>query len=161
LSDSFCLRGNLTGGFHPLTGAKLHDVFGYTHQNAKTPLASLRIGRQTTAVLVAKLKDAILCKLAVYRKKDLAGLDQIIPKLGELGRLDWEYLGGLAKKFGLKKEAVALKGNMRVFSPRRGFRLGQILRGPGSPQFSQRVEENRFANLFTIRESPVSWCGGV
>lgn len=94
---------------HP-TEAELRDVFRYAHQNAKSTLASLRIGKQTTVVVrIARLEDAILCKLAVHRKKDLKGLEQIVPKLEGLGRLDWEYLGGLAKRFGMEKEVAALK----------------------------------------------------
>ncbi len=93
---------------HP-TEPELRDVFRYTHQNAGTTLTSLRIGRQATVVRVARLEDAVLCKLAVHRKKDLEGLEQIVPKLWGLGRFDWEYLGGLAKRFGLEKGVAALK----------------------------------------------------
>lgn len=91
------------------TEAELRDIFRYAHQNARAILASLRIGKQTTVVRIARLEDALLCKLAVHRKKDLKGLEQIIPKLGELGRIDWEYLDGLAKRFGLEKEVAALR----------------------------------------------------
>ena len=93
---------------HP-TEAELRDVFQYAHQNARTILASLQIRQQTTVVRVARLEDAILCKLAVHREKDLKGLEQIVPKLEGLGRLDWEYLDGLAKRFGLEKGVAALK----------------------------------------------------
>jgi hypothetical protein len=93
---------------HP-TDANLRDVFRHTHQNARATLASLHIGQKTTVVRVARLEDAILCKLAVHREKDLKGLEQIVPKLDGLGRLDWGYLGGLAKRFGLEVGVAALK----------------------------------------------------
>jgi predicted nucleotidyltransferase len=59
-------------------------------------------------VRIARLEDALLCKLAVHREKDLKVLEQIIPKLKELGRIDWEYLSSLAKRFGLEREITAL-----------------------------------------------------
>jgi len=93
---------------HP-TEAELRDIFRYAHQNARATLTSLRMRKQATVVRIARLEDAILCKLAVHREKDLKGLELIVPKLKELGRLDWEYLGGLAKRFGLEKEVAALK----------------------------------------------------
>lgn len=93
---------------HP-TEAELRDVFRYTHQNARATLASLRIGKQTTVVRTARLEDAIVCKLAVHRTKDLKGLELIVPKLEGMGRLDWEYLGSLAKRFGMEKEVAALE----------------------------------------------------
>jgi predicted nucleotidyltransferase len=71
-------------------------------------LASLHVGKQTTVVRIARLEDALLCKLAVHREKDLKVLEQIIPKLKELGRIDWEYLSSLAKRFGLEREITAL-----------------------------------------------------
>jgi hypothetical protein len=60
-------------------------------------------------VRIARLEEAPLCKLAVHRKKDLKGLEQIIPKLEELGRIDWEYLGDLSKRFGPERRVVALR----------------------------------------------------
>jgi hypothetical protein len=93
---------------HP-TEAGLREVFRYTHQNARANLASMRIGKRTTVVRTARLEDAILCKLAVHRKKDIDGLKQIVPKLRALGRLDWGYMGDLAKRFGLEKEMMTLR----------------------------------------------------
>lgn len=96
----------LEGGILPVdfihpTEAKLRDVFHYAHRNVRTTLSSLRIGKHATVVQVARLEDVIMCKLAVHRKKDISGLEQIMPKLEALGRLDWRYLSGLAKRFGL------------------------------------------------------------
>lgn len=96
---------------HP-TRAELREVFRYTHQNAKTVLASLETGKQTTVVRVARLEDAILCKLAVRREKDVKGIEQILPRLKVLGKPDWKYLIGVAKRFGLKKEATNLRARM-------------------------------------------------
>jgi len=93
---------------HP-TEARLREIFQYTHQNARTVLATLRVRNQATAVRIARLEDAILCKLAVHREKDLEGLEQIVPELNRLNRLDWGYLGELAGKFGLKREVTALR----------------------------------------------------
>jgi hypothetical protein len=96
--------------------AKLQEIFRYAHQNATSILASLHIGKKATTVRIARLEDALLCKLAVHRKKDLEGLEQIIPKLEELGRIDWQYLSNLAKRFGLGKEITALRE--KVLTPR-------------------------------------------
>ena len=93
---------------HPVE-AKLRDVFQYAHQNAKVTLTTLRVRRGTTIVHVARLEDAILCKLAVHRRKDIETLRRIVPKLDALDRLDWEYLGELGRRFGLEKEVTALK----------------------------------------------------
>ena len=72
-------------------------------------LAELDIGGQPVKVFLARPEDAIACKLAVGRKKDLAGLSQLAPKLKELNRLDWDYLHELSKKFDLKIQIELLE----------------------------------------------------
>ncbi len=88
---------------------KVRKLFQYAHRNAKELLAELRIGQQPVKVFLAKPEDAIACKLAVSRKKDLAGLGHLVPKLKELKRLDWGYLHKLAEKFDLKKQVELLE----------------------------------------------------
>ncbi|GEM_PF-2240419 len=87
---------------------RIHKLFQYTSQNAKTVLAKLKVGSQPVTVYLARPEDTILCKLAVGRVKDLAGLKQIVPKLEELGRLDQAYMDRLARRFGLKERVKAL-----------------------------------------------------
>jgi predicted nucleotidyltransferase len=72
-------------------------------------LAELSIDSQPVRVYLARPEDAILCKLAVGRKKDLVGLKQLVPKLKELRRIDRTYLHTLAKKFDLEKEVKLLE----------------------------------------------------
>jgi hypothetical protein len=88
---------------------ELRDIFRYAHQNATAILTSLSIGGRTTVVRIARLEDALLCKLAVRREKDLKGLEQIIPRLEELARIDWKYLSNLARRFGLEREIKAFR----------------------------------------------------
>lgn len=88
---------------------KIRGLFQYASRNAKDMLAELSIGSQSVKVYLARPEDAILCKLAVGRKKDLAGLGQLIPRLEELKRIDRTYLNKLAKRFNLEKEVKLLK----------------------------------------------------
>jgi len=88
---------------------QIRELFQYVRRNAKDMLAELSIGSQPVRVYLARPDDAILCKLAVGRKKDLVGLRQLVPKLKELKRLDWVYLHKLAKRFDLGKEVKLLE----------------------------------------------------
>lgn len=88
---------------------QIRELFQYVRRNAKDMLAELSIGSQPVRVYLARPEDAILCKLAVGRKKDLVGLRQLVPKLKELKRLDWVYLHKLAKRFDLGKEVKLLE----------------------------------------------------
>lgn len=87
---------------------RIRELFQYTSRNAKTVVAKLKVGSQPVAVYLARPEDTILCKLAVGREKDLAGLKQIVPKLEEFGRLDRAYMDRLAGRFGLKERVKAL-----------------------------------------------------
>ena len=87
---------------------RIRELFQYTSRNAKTVVAELKVGSQPVTVYLARPEDTILCKLAVGRKKDLAGLKQIVPKLEELGRLDLAYIDRQAEKFGLKGQVKEL-----------------------------------------------------
>jgi hypothetical protein len=88
---------------------RIQKLFKYTSRNANAVLGTLKIRSQPVVVYVARLEDAILCKLAVRRKKDIEGLKQIVPRLERLERLDWKYLQKLADKFNLGKELKLLK----------------------------------------------------
>ena len=87
----------------------IRKLFQYTIRNAKTKLASLSIGSKPVTVYVARLEDVILCKLAVGREKDLAGLKPIVLKLEHLGGLDWGYINRLPGKFGLEKRVKLIR----------------------------------------------------
>jgi len=87
---------------------RIRELFQYTSRNAKTAIAKLSVGTEPVTVYLARPEDAILCKLAVGREKDLAGLKQIVSKLDEFGRLDWAYMNRLAGRFGFKERVKAL-----------------------------------------------------
>ena len=88
---------------------RIHEIFQHVHRSAKDVLAELSIGSQPVKVYLARPEDAILCKLAVGREKNLVGLEQLVPKLKELKRVDWAYLHKLAKRFNLEKEVRFLE----------------------------------------------------
>ena len=90
---------------------RIRKLFQYTSHNAKTVIAKLSVGSQPVTVYLAKPEDTILCKLAVGREKDLAGLKQIVPKLEELGKLDRAYITKQSEKFELEKRVKSLFQN--------------------------------------------------
>lgn len=87
---------------------RIRKLFQYTSRNAKTAIAKLSVGSEPVTVYLARPEDAILCKLAVGREKDLAGLKQIVPKLRKLGKLDQVYMDRLARRYGLKERVKVL-----------------------------------------------------
>lgn len=91
---------------------ELEELFTHTRRNAGKKFAEFG----GTSFYIAKLEDALLCKAAVGRKKDVRGLSRAIPALDERKALTWKYFWKTGEKTGVagKVRETLRKANIDI-----------------------------------------------